>query len=120
MEKIKCRGYLALLLCCMSLSVFAQKNKYYIELTDKNNSPFSLSTPQNYLSPRAIERRLRQNISINQSDLPVNPAYVQAIRQTGADVWYTSRWMNAVIVEADSAILASVKQLPFVKPTPTG
>jgi hypothetical protein len=118
MGKIKCRSYLALLLCFIGLNAFSQKNKYFIELTDKNNSPYTLSTPQNYLSPRAIERRLRHNISINQSDLPVNPAYVQAIRQTGADVWYTSKWMNAVLIEADSAILASVKQLPFIKPTP--
>jgi serine protease AprX len=120
MGRIKCKGLMALLLCCIALSAFAQKNKYFIELTDKNNSPFSISTPQNYLSPRAIERRLRQNISINQSDLPVNPSYIQAIRQTGADVWYTSRWMNAVIVEADSTILSAIKQLPFVKTTPTG
>jgi subtilisin family serine protease len=120
MGRIKCRSYLALLWCFIGLSAFAQKNKYFIELTDKNNSPYSLSVPQGYLSPRAIERRLRQNISINQSDLPVNPAYIQAIRQTGAEVWYTSRWMNAVLIEADSAILAAIRQLPFVKLAPSG
>ncbi|QHT71418.1 S8 family serine peptidase [Rhodocytophaga rosea] len=120
MERIKYRYALVFVLCCLNLSVFSQKNKYFIELTDKNNSPYTLNSPQSFLSPRAIERRLRQNISINISDLPVNPAYVQAIRQTGVEVWYTSRWMNAVLVEADSANLAAVKLLPFVKSSPTG
>lgn len=115
MGRIKRKSFLALFLCCLGLCAFAQKNKYFIELTDKNNSPFTLDKPQNYLSPRAIERRIRQNIAIKSSDLPVNPAYVQAIRQTGAEVWYTSRWMNAVLVETDSITLAAIGKLPFVK-----
>jgi hypothetical protein len=35
-----------------------KNNGYFIQLRDKNESPYSLSNPESYLSARAIERRL--------------------------------------------------------------
>ena len=94
----------------------AQNKKYFIEFTDKSNTPYSVSRPAEYLSPRALERRVRQQITVQDRDLPVNPSYLQAVRQTGAKVWYPSRWMNGALIEAGTATLAAVRQLLFVKP----
>lgn len=115
MVKSKKVCLLLLLLCGFSIELFAQQTKYFIEFTDKNNSPFSQQNPVAYLSQRAIDRRLKQNIDINVQDLPVNPAYIQAIQNAGATVWYTSRWMNAALIEADAVAINLLKELPFVK-----
>jgi len=90
-------------------------NRHWIEFTDKNNSPFSLNNPSAYLSQRAIARRLRQNIPIDSTDLPVNPRYVDSLLSKGAVVRHRSKWMNGVTVEASPAQLAQIVALPFVK-----
>ncbi len=94
---------------------FAQSAKYFIEFTDKQNSPYSTSEPTVFLSQRAIDRRIRQNIAVSVRDLPVNPAYLTAIGETGATIWYASRWINGALIEADQAAIARINQLPFIK-----
>ena len=59
------------LLFFMGYQCFSQQY-YWIEFTDKDNSPFSLSHPEDYLSQRSIDRRIKQNIHIDSLDLPVN------------------------------------------------
>ena len=120
MEKIKRIYRLLFVLCFACSTAFSQTKMYFIEFTDKNNSPFSIQNPSDFLSLRAIDRRIKQNIDVSTRDLPVNTAYVQALKQAGANVWYTSRWMNAALIEADSSTLASLKSLPFVKQAPSG
>ncbi|HXA02718.1 MAG TPA: S8 family serine peptidase [Cytophagaceae bacterium] len=93
----------------------AQQKKYLIYFTDKNNSPFTITNPGQFLSSRAIQRRTKQGISIKSRDLPVNQAYVDSIRNKGATVWYSSRWFNAAMVFADSAQYAAIIHLPFVQ-----
>ena len=89
--------------------------KYLILLKDKTNSPYSVSKPQEFLSARAVARRVRQNIAITLRDLPVNPSYVSQIKQTGAEIWFTSRWFNGVLVKATDAQLKTINALSFVR-----
>lgn len=44
--------------------------KFTLILTDKGKSDFSIGNPQAFLSQKAIEKRLRRNIPIDESDLP--------------------------------------------------
>lgn len=108
-------GCLALLLWLSQLNTWAQRpQKYLVLLKDKANSPFSVSRPQQFLSPRSIQRRQKQNIATLERDLPVNPAYLTQIQQAGAKIWFPSRWLNAVLIEATDGVLDGVKKLPFV------
>lgn len=90
---------------------------YAVSFLDKHLSPYALSAPQEYLSPRAIERRQRQGIAIDSLDLPVNPNYIEAVQQFGSvTVKYASRWMNAVVLFVmDSTVVESIRQLPMVR-----
>ncbi len=99
---------------------FAQNAKYLIVLKDKVGSPYSISQPQQFLSQRSINRRMKQGIRITEADLPVNPAYISQIKQTGAKIWYTSRWYNAVLVEATTTQLTAIKALAIYKNTEFG
>lgn len=101
------------------LPLSAQKppvlNKYWIELTDKNNSPYCTCRPWEFLSARALDRRAKAGIAVVDNDLPVNPWYVEGLKKKGAVIHNTSRWMNAATVIADSATAAGLHSLPFVK-----
>lgn len=74
--------------------------------TDAPNYPYSLDEPRAFLSDRALARRARQGIPVDQLDLPVAPAYVAAINALeGFRVVHTSRWLNGATVSiADSAV----------------
>lgn len=101
----------------LSFGVSAQKaSRYMVYLTDKKESPYKITKPEAFLTKRAIERRARYNIDITERDLPVSPKYVEQIKKAGAKVWYTSRWLNAVVVEAEESVLDKVKSFDFVKP----
>lgn len=90
-------------------------NKYWIEFSDKNNTPYCTCRPAEFLSPRALERRARAGIAVVENDLPVDPAYVAALRQQGAVLHHTSRWLNAATVIADAATAKRLAALPAVR-----
>ena len=88
---------------------------YIIKFTDKNGTPFSIDNPEEYLSTRAIERRNRQNIAVNVSDLPINPDYVQAIIDAGALVRNKLKWFNSVSAKIpNSSVMNQITALSFV------
>jgi subtilisin family serine protease len=90
--------------------------KFRITLTDKNNNPFSIEKPGEFLSDRALLRRQKQNITIDYKDIPVTPAYIQEIISTGARILTVSKWFNAVTVDhADSSVLRLISDLSFVR-----
>jgi subtilisin family serine protease len=106
--------------CSLSftLSVLGQStsSQVFISFKDKKNTPYSFQTPLNYLSDRSIQRRLNQNIALDSSDLPVNPAYVDSLKSKGALLHGISKWLNGVIIDQPSAAtLAAINTLPFVK-----
>ncbi len=93
-------------------------DKYYIQFTDKNNSPYSLNHPEEFLTQRAIERRQAYNIPITENDLPVNPQYIQGVADAGAQILNPTRWLNGVTVYTDNqAVLDSINALPYVDHT---
>ena len=89
---------------------------YRVFLTDKQNSTYTLEHPLRYLSHRSIERRKRQNVPIDSTDLPVTPRYIRQIESQDISVIGKSRWRNTVLIRtADTTALQRIDQLPFVK-----
>ena len=89
--------------------------KYLITFKDKTNSPYSVAKPLEFLSQRSVNRRQKQNITVKTRDLPVNPAYISEIKKSGAKIWFTSRWMNAALIQTSETNLQTILKLPFVK-----
>jgi subtilisin family serine protease len=112
----------ALLVTLLAKPVAAQGTvrRHLVYFRDKANSPYSLNQPQAFLSARSLARRAKQSIAVLPRDLPVNPAYVAQVRGVaGAQVVYTSRWFNAVVVSCDSAALRNIAALPAVRQSQT-
>jgi serine protease AprX len=90
-------------------------NTYYIQFSDKHDSPYSIYEPEEFLTQRAIERRQAQGISITEQDLPVNPFYLEAVAELGPTMLFPTKWLNGVtIYTTDPGILAAINELPFV------
>lgn len=88
---------------------------FRVMLKDKHGTPFTLEKPRAYLSDKALSRRRRQHISVDSTDLPVNPAYIKAIRKKGVDVVGKSKWNNTVLVRGtDFRQLKSLDSLECV------
>lgn len=107
----------SILMLVMITSVSAQDiNRYFVYFVDKqgDNYPFTISNPAEFLTQKSIDRRNKQGITINESDLPVNPTYVDNLKATGAEVYFSSRWMNGALVQMDTDLLNSVVGLSFV------
>jgi len=68
----------------LNAQVPAAPSRYVVYFRDKNNSPFSLNNPSQFLSQRALDRRTRYSIALDQYDIPVTPQYVTGIANTGA------------------------------------
>ena len=101
----------AQLLCAQSQPL----RKWWVTFSDKKDSPFCTCRPAEFLSARALDRRARAGIPVDENDLPVNPQYIQQVVERGAQLHNTSRWLNAVTVVADSAIAGQLQTLPFVR-----
>ncbi|MEL6539066.1 MAG: S8 family serine peptidase [Bacteroidota bacterium] len=102
-------GFLA-----MQATAWAQTDRYIAFFSDKEGTPYTIDSPEEFLSARALERRTAQSVDVTEDDLPVNPAYLDSIRETGAMAYYTSRWMNAVLFEADQDQREAVLALSIV------
>ena len=94
--------------------IFAQEGRYALFLSDKAGTPYSVDNPSQFLSEKSINRRVNQSIPIVEEDLPVNSAYVTQVKDLGADVLFTSKWFNAIIVQLDNGELTSILSLPFI------
>jgi len=91
--------------------------KYWIELEDKEGTPFSVDKPEAFLSTKAIERRKKLGVEINETDLPVTPMYIEKIaKQKNISVLYSSKWFNAVVIQSNNEYdVDQVEDLDFVK-----
>lgn len=111
---------LSFLLLFLAVTMFAQAqiatNIYWVQFTDKDNSPYSIDNPEAYLSPRALQRRANLGIGIDEYDIPVNPQYLQAVADCGAQLLNPSKWLNGVSVHVtDPAVIEAINALGFVE-----
>lgn len=99
------------------VSVSQTANCYRIYLNNKDNSPYSIDNPLEYLSQRAIDKRARFNIPITEQDFPINPQYKQSVLSLNFQVKLlaVSKWMNTMVVYCpDTLIVERILRLSFV------
>lgn len=93
-------------------------NVYKLRLVLKDKGQYTtgpLSNPTVFLSAKALQRRQKQAISIDESDLPISNDYLQEISRMGGTIVAKSKWLKTVSVHInDGALLHKYKALPFV------
>ncbi|MDR1758708.1 MAG: S8 family serine peptidase [Bacteroidales bacterium] len=94
-----------------------QPAKYWVQFTDKNNSPYSINNPEEFLSPRAIENRQMYHIPCTEEDLPVNASYIKEVLSldSGMRLYTSSKWLNGITVYSEKeGIEQAIRALPHV------
>ena len=89
---------------------------YRVQLSDKNDTPYRLDRVEEFLSSKSIERRRRQRLAIDSTDLPVNPHYIQRVISDKVTLIGQSKWNNTLLVKVrDAKDVKALRSLPFVK-----
>ena len=89
---------------------------YRVALADKQGSGYSLEHPSWFLSRRSLERRRRQGLPLDSTDLPVSRRYMRLIESKDVNIIGQSRWQNTLLVRVrDSALIQRISQLHCVK-----
>ena len=85
-------------------------DKYWVQFTDKNNTPYSIERPEEFLSERSIQRREKYGVALDEKDIPVNPSYIEAVKNAGATILHPSKWLNGVTIETcDISVLKAIE-----------
>ena len=91
---------------------------YRVYLADKQGTTGSLDHPSRYLSRRSLERRKRQRLAVDSTDLPVSARYLRLLHTDYSNIVGQSRWQNTVLVRVrDTMQIQRIARLPFVKQT---
>lgn len=94
---------------------YPQYYKFRVYLKDKGNTSHSLDNPDTFLSERAIKRKKKEEVEINETDLPIARDYFTLVERAGGKVITHSKWFNTLVVEVnDSLGIGSIESLSFV------
>ena len=114
------RNYLFIILMLSAgLGAHSQYSSYIVQLKDKKGTVHSLANPSSYLSSKSIERRTRQKITIDSTDLPVSAVYLDSLRSVpNVTIRNISKWLNQVLIRTtDPGAISKINSFPFVKST---
>lgn len=111
------KRFLLIIFTLISSFAFSQYPKLIVQLTNKGNNTNSLNNPSSYLSSRALQRRAKQNLTIDSLDLPVTKSYIDSIKAAGnVTILNTSKWLNQVLIlSTDPITISKIQNFPFVQ-----
>lgn len=95
----------------LSTFVYAQQSKWFqfaVFFDKKDTTYYSINTPQQYLSTKAIANRAKFGVAINHTDLPVSPDYLKQFTLAGYQIHNSSKWLNCAIINTPDKNAAKV------------
>ncbi|MDR1980186.1 MAG: S8 family serine peptidase [Tannerellaceae bacterium] len=112
-----CVRHWFLFICiCIASELSAQTNYCFrVYLKDKGDSGYTLDSPEAYLSQASIDRRTREGMFVDETDLPIAASYLEALSAVGACPIVKSNWFSTVVViSEDSLVVEKLKSLSMV------
>ena len=112
---------ISLSLIAFSCHLFSQEDAW-VYLADKENGAACIAHPLTILSQKAIDRKARHGIAIDERDIPVNENYISAIKNAdGISVLAKSKWFNAVHVRGEKTAIENlfINQNTLIQPQKT-
>lgn len=109
--------YIALFISFIIAASSEAQLSYTVKLKFKKSDGYSLSQPTSFLSQKAVQRRFKQHIAIDSTDLPINTTYLETIANVpGVTIVSKSKWFNKIVVElTDPDAIAAINAFPFVE-----
>ena len=97
----------------LTLSAQAETSRYWVHFKDKGSQ--DISEAQSALSDRALFRRMKNSVSLNEGDIPVSQSYINELETSGVRVRAVSKWLNAASIEATPELAEQILGLNFVQ-----
>lgn len=89
---------------------------YRVYFSDKKHNIYSTRRPEAFLSEKALARRKKFKIKVDEHDLPVTPFYLEYLNNHQFKIKNVSKWNNTAVVElSDTTTLSTLSNLAFVK-----
>ncbi len=102
-----------LLIILTNLTYLKTQEIYRVFFTDKKDCTFD---PYEYFDNKAIERRIKNGISLYDStDFPLNQYYINTIKNNSDSLISISRWFNFACILANEFQIENIKNYSFVK-----
>lgn len=93
----------------ITFHVSAQEDAW-VFLKNKPNAATFIASPLTMLSQRSINRRIKQNISLDTKDVPVEISYYTQIKNAnGIIILAKSKWLNAIHVQGTEVDIKNLK-----------
>lgn len=108
------RKIFTILSVSFSLIANAQTELVFVFFKDKPNKAVFYSNPLSELTQKSLDRRTKLGISLTDQDAPIEPSYIQNIKNLGFTVTDYSKWLNGVAVNATSAQIQTLSQQSYV------
>src|SRR6056300_1480662 len=94
------KKFLLFLIFIYSTTFFAQQEDAWLFFKDKPNAAAYTANPLTMLTQKAIDRREKQNITIDETDVPIHQSYINNIKNSlGITVLGKSKWLNALHIQ---------------------
>lgn len=106
---------LSLFILVFFLFANAQTEFVFVYFKDKPNKAAFYANPLSELSQKSLDRRTRLGIALNDQDAPIEPSYIQNIRNLGFTVNDYSKWMNGVAINATPEQISDLESKPYVQ-----
>lgn len=98
-----------------TLSGVGAQEHAWVYFKDKVGVAEALANPESILSARALARKSKYEIPIDDRDVPVNENYIAQVKgQTGITVKAKSKWFNCIHVIGSTNDIASLSSLEVV------
>lgn len=107
---------LLLLLLWTSVSAVGQNEDAWVYFKDKPNEAVFMSNPLQMLTQRALDRRIKYEISLDLKDVPLEVSYVLQINNSdGITILARSKWLNALHIKGTESNIRNLIDLDFVE-----
>lgn len=109
------KKFLLFIFLQISFFSFGQIEDAWVFFTDKPDAAFYLENPLEMLSQRSLDRRISQNIPLDEKDVPIALSYItQITNSVGITVKAKSKWMNALHIRGTISDIQNLENLAFV------
>ena len=108
--------WFSLLLTVLFLQGLSQTEYHYLVSFKFKSSYLELNSPEDFLTSKAVSKRLSYNKSIDSTDLPINDLYLKTIDSHSLTIEAKSKWLNSVVVLTSvESMIDSLNEYTFVE-----
>ena len=112
------KNSIVLILIFVTSIIYSQETEdAWLFFRDKPKAALFMANPLTMLSQRALDRRARQSILIDEQDVPIDETYLNEIKNIEEiTILAKSKWLNAVHIQGTTAVINDVfSNFSFIK-----